>query len=83
MLLTKRLALFVIIQMVHFGNRGITVTDITPTQDRIVYALLLQSDNKIVAVGQSGGSNFLAITRYINPFTLKTFTASYGSVGLL
>ncbi len=57
------------------------------------YATALQPDGKIVvagltnyAAGLGGGQpaqgKFFLI-RYVNPFTLATFTASYGNVGLL
>ncbi len=67
----------------NFGTGGTVVTDIIPGIDNILQALLLQPDNKILAVGQSGGSNYFALVRYINPFTLASFTASYGNVGLV
>ncbi len=49
------------------------------------YAALLQENNQILGIGQSGNTgvaNFF-INNYINPFTLASFTASYGNVGLL
>lgn len=44
-------------------------------------ALAIQPDNKLVVAGKSGV--IFATVRYINPFTLASFTASYGSIGLL
>ena len=49
------------------------------------YTALLQPNNQIVGIGQSGDTgvaNFF-ISNYINPFTLASFTASYGGVGML
>ena len=46
------------------------------------FAAVLQPDNKIVAVGRDGAGHFQP-ARYINPFTLASFTASYGEVGML
>ena len=62
-------------------NGGIPVIDATGLAN-IVYAALMQPDQKIVAAGQSESGQF-CLVRYINPFTLASFTASYGGVGLL
>ena len=45
------------------------------------YAALLQANNQILGIGSTADS-FLA-NNYTNPFTLASFTASYGIVGLL
>ena len=46
-------------------------------------AALLQLDNKIIAVGSYNGPDVFCLIRYTNPFTLTSFTTSYGTVGLL
>ena len=61
-------------------NGGIPVSG--PETTSVASAALLQPDGKIVAVGESGGG-FFCLARYINPFTLASFTASYGEVGML
>ena len=65
-----------------FGSDGtgiVTTANLGPTK-----AIALQSDNKIVIAGQtSGAGDGFSVVRYINPFTLASFIASYGSVGLL
>ncbi len=63
-----------------FGSAGIMLVSVAAANS-IVYAIAQQVDGKLVGVGKSG-TNF-AILRYINPFTLASFTASYGNVGLL
>ncbi len=49
------------------------------------YAALLQENNQILGIGQSGNTGVadFFISNYINPFTLASFTAQYGSVGLV
>lgn len=67
-----------------FGTNGIVVTSLGGATDKST-ACTLQPDGKIVVVGYAnpnGGSDF-AVARYINPFTLTSFTASYGSIGLI
>ncbi len=59
-------------------NNGIPVS--TPGTES-VYAALLQPDNKIIGLGIRG--IVCCVARYINPFTLSSFEASYGTVGLL
>jgi uncharacterized delta-60 repeat protein len=60
-----------------FGTAG----QITTPATHRTYGIILQPDEKIVAVGNEG-ANF-TVSRYINPFTLASFTESYGSVGLI
>ena len=45
------------------------------------YAGLLLPNNQILGIGNTG-TNFF-ISNYLNPFTLSSFTASYGSVGMV
>jgi len=67
-----------------FGTAGITTTDVTSPNNNQINACLIQPDGKIVAAGYgSNGVQLFALTRYTNPFTLASFTASYGEVGLL
>jgi uncharacterized delta-60 repeat protein len=49
--------------------------------DSSVGGIALQPDNKLVAAGKSG--TIFATVRYVNPFTLASFTVGYGSVGLI
>ena len=72
-----------------FGVNGIMTTNLGGIYSE-AYACTLQPDGKVVTVGYSNatkggvGTNYdFAIVRYINPFTLASFTASYGEVGLL
>jgi len=72
-----------------FGVNGMIATNLGGTYSE-AYACALQPDGKIVAVGSSNaknggvGTNYdFALIRYVNPFTLASFTASYGVVGLL
>ena len=65
-----------------FGSSGKGI--VTTAGVGLTKAAALQSDNKIVIAGQSGGGgDGFSLARYINPFTLGSFTASYGTVGLL
>lgn len=75
-----------------FGSNtsGIVTTKISVDGRRDgAWGLSLKGNGKIVVAGQiniatPGGSQaFFSLSQYINPFTLPTFTASYGSVGLL
>jgi uncharacterized delta-60 repeat protein len=61
-------------------NGGVPVIGAITTQ--VPYAALLQPDGKIISIGQSAAGTF-CLARYINPFSLTSFTASYGTVGLL
>ncbi len=67
-----------------FGINGMVITDVKAKYD-FAQACVLQLDGKIVIAGycDDGISTDSALVRYINPFTLETFTASYGNVGLL
>ena len=70
-----------------FGAAGFSIPIIGGT-DNQAYACTLQSDGKIIAVGytnknKTGAFYDFAVARYINSFTLASFTASYGEVGLL
>jgi uncharacterized delta-60 repeat protein len=68
-----------------FGTNGVVTQTIEGCS--VIYAALLQSTGKIVAVGTSNNNRSttgkFALIQYINPFALTTFTASYGTVGLL
>ncbi len=69
-----------------FGNQGVILTAATPGpgNDSRINGCVLQSNGEIVATGFASGANFFFATlRYINPFTLPSFTASYGGVGLV
>jgi len=66
-----------------FGPDNTNVVITTGTTYR-AYAALLQPDGKIVAVGTNGtGTYDFVLIRYVNPFTLASFTASYGNVGMM
>ena len=79
-----------IFQLARYNSDGSVDTTFGPLGTHIVttphtitaYRALLQPDNKIIAVGCSTGNDF-TLVRYINPFTLASFTASYGNVGML
>ena len=65
------------------NNNGIITTYISGTYNQAA-ACSLQPDGKIIAAGHLfDGATVFALVRYINPFTLASFTASYSSVGLL
>jgi uncharacterized delta-60 repeat protein len=68
-----------------FGANGSTLTALGNGTNTVSYALVLQSDGKPVVAGYAlaGGVNQLFVTRYVNPFTLASFNASYGPVGIL
>jgi uncharacterized delta-60 repeat protein len=78
--------------LARFNSNGSLDTTFGPAGTGIItgglgtfYAALLQENNQILGIGQSGNTgvaNFF-ISNYINPFTLASFTASYGSVGLI
>ena len=76
--------------LVHYNIDGSLDTTFGPNGTNIIstagtataYAALLLPNNEIVAVGQNATPNF-SLARYINPFTLASFSASYGNVGLL
>ena len=55
----------------------------TPTPAGWAYATVLQPDGKIIATGNNNNTNKFQVARYINPFTLASFTAAYGEVGLV
>ncbi len=67
-----------------FGSNGIVITN-PGGIDNEAYTGLLQPDGKIVTIGYSNQNNLyqFALTRYISPFTLTSFTSTYGNVGLL
>ena len=60
---------------------GYVTTIIAPGVNSFAKAVAVQADGKLVVSGISDIA--FATARYINPFTLATFTASYGAVGLL
>ena len=74
-----------------FGAGGIVTTSAATIGVRTTAALAngcaLQPDGKIVSVGYTYTTlnidGLFASARYINPFTLASFTASYGGVGVL
>ena len=61
-----------------FGSLG---TGIVTGGAGTFYAALLQVNNQILGIG-SRSTGFFA-NNYINPFTFASFTASYGSVGMI
>ncbi len=64
------------------GATGYVITKVGGVADNsIAQDVALQADGKVVVIGKS--ATHFAIARYINPFTLVSFTASYGNVGLL
>ena len=63
-----------------FGPQGTNIISTAGTS--IANAALLLPNNEIIAVGQNAIPDF-CLARYINPWTLQDFTASYGAVGLL
>jgi uncharacterized delta-60 repeat protein len=65
-----------------FGPNGTNIVETPGTTDNIT-ALVLQPDNKIIACGNAVLNFDFVLARYINPFTLASFTASYGSIGLI
>ena len=69
-----------------FGPLGTSLI-VTSNINGGAYSILLQADEKIVLIGTSTGIapdlfDFV-LARYINPFSLTSFTESYGSVGLI
>ncbi len=76
-----------------FGSNfsGIVTTKISPNGQRDVgFALSLASDGKIVVASEVNTGTpegfpqaYFTVSRYSNPFTLTSFTASYGGVGLV
>jgi len=47
------------------------------------YAIGQQSNGKVVVGGYDQTDTKFAVAQYANPFTLASFTTSYGEVGLL
>ena len=68
-----------------FGTQGILKSDITPGNNSQAQGGALQPNGNIIAAGSggNGANSVFAVARYINPFTPASFTASYGSVGLI
>ncbi len=68
-----------------FGTNGSILTSLGNGAGTEAKAIALQADDKIIATGSAfvPGQTQAFVARYINPFTLATFTESYGSVGLL
>ncbi len=64
-----------------FGPQGSNVVT-TPHTD-FIFSAQLQPDGKIIGAGNDTGGVHMCLVRYINPFTLASFTASYGEVGIL
>ena len=63
-----------------FGPNGINF--ITTTGTKIAQASLVQPNMSIILGGQNATPQ-ISLARYINPFTLASFNASYGAVGML
>lgn len=71
-----------------FGTNGIVTNRVSNFTDDEIHACVLQSDGKIMSVGYTdiaggAGPYAFALARYMNPFTLQSFSAVYGSAGLL
>ncbi len=61
-----------------FGTNGTTTTPFTTNSDDFAYAVAVQTDNKIVAAGQSGGGTDLGLARYNTDGTLDP---TFGTAG--
>ena len=65
-----------------FGPQGTNIVNLgANTQGS--HAVLLQPDDRIIVLGDNNANLYLIAARLINPFTLASFSASYGNVGLL
>ena len=65
----------------HLGAQGVVTA---PTITDPFQAALLQPDGKIIGLGTLNAVTYdFVLARYINPFTLASFTASYGNVGMI
>ncbi len=72
-------------QLTRYNTDGSVDTTFTTTLTPTgwAYGTVMQPDGKIIAVGNNNNTNKFQVARYINPFTLTSFTASYGEVGML
>jgi len=69
-----------------FGTNGSTLTALGNGISTSAQAIALQPDGKLVVAGYAqvaGAAYQLVVARYVNPFTLTSFNASYGPVGIL
>ncbi len=65
-----------------FGNPNLGYVLTSAGAGCIGYAIAQKTNGELVIGGKGDTTNFL-VAQYMNPFTVASFTASYGGVGLL